>query len=121
MKTIKLSKGETKKVTLLEVKTKKENGDKIYNCFFNGTLEDAKEKAEWIRERIIISAETKEVEVSWDKNQKDYIDFEGFLRTEYLQQNPNDDEEMRITQSDAEEMAGNDDNAEFLREIQAFE
>lgn len=117
MKNLELKKGETQKITLLEIKTQTKKDGKIYNCFFSGTLEEAKEKASWISERILVSAEPREIEVSWTKYQKDYIDVDGFLKTDDFQQNPNDDEMMAIKPSDVAEMEGNEENAEFLKSI----
>lgn len=113
----KLKKGKSLKVSLLEIKTKKKDSNRVYNAFFDGTIEEARVKGTWINERIVLSCEEKEIEVRRDDVAHDFINEEGFLDTICLQSNPNDDEDYKILPSDAEEMAGNYDNAEFLREI----
>lgn len=117
MENFKLEKGESKNVTLLEIKTQKEEGGRIYNCFFSGTLDEAKAKAAWLGERILVSAEPKEIEVHYNKHERDYLDDHGFLKTDDFSQNPNEDEEMKITRADVAEAEGDDESADFFRNI----
>ena len=121
MKAFELKKGERKEVTLLEIRTKKEVEGKIYNCFFDGTLEQAKEKLTWLNERILVSAEKREIEVHYNKFEKDFINELGLLCTDDFTENPNYVELMKITPKDVAEAEDNEAMQDFYKNIENTE